>query len=333
MFYVEVEDDIGVTTVEILDPGSETLPPSLYDISSLELLAKTTSTSINLKGTYQYDKSLYQRFFGKQYLSADGVEAEITSCSYTVLPFTIRGIQKTPGANTVDIIALPFKGEFKMYTDVNNATLSFADWSFTKSSVDEYDGDYYHQQGKPGEKKWERIDTDVDPWMDEVFTSGNPLKPATIYTCSCPNHAQAILRSPQETDDTNTRKTNRQLRYPLPTVMGQKDLTGTGTQQAAGRIESWESREHRMSFKMCKHSIAAMFIDRIKVKEPDAYPSAETRESFEEKLSKEMDEVGQRFNSSYRRGGITTLEIVFALAQGLNLDDVELAYVILNSNF
>jgi hypothetical protein len=115
--------------------------------------------------------------------------------------------------------------------------------------------------------------------------------------------------------------------------MGQKDLTGTGTQQAAGRIESWESREHRMSFKMCKHSIAAMFIDRIKVKEPDSYPSAETREKFEDKLSKEMDEVGQRFNSSYRRGGITTLEIVFALAQGLNLDDIELAYVILNSNF
>jgi len=331
-FNVEVEDDIGATTVEILDPGDEQLPPSLYDISTLDVLATTTSTSIKLVGTYQYDKSLYQRFFGKQYLSAQLVEDEITSCSYTVLPFTIRGIQKTPGSTTVDIIALPFKGEFKMYTDVTNATLSFADWSFTKTSVDEYNGDYYHQE-TPTSTKWKRIDTDVDPWMDEVFTSGDPLKPATVYTCSCPNHAQAILRSPQETDDTNTRKINRQLRYPLPTVMGQKDLTGTGVQQAAGRIESWESREHKMSFKMCKHSIAAMFIDRIKVKEPNSYPSADTREKFEEKLTNEMQEVGQRFNSSYRRGGITTLEIVFALAQGLNLDDVELAYVILNSNF
>ena len=27
------------------------------------------------------------------------------------------------------------------------------------------------------------------------------------------------------------------------------------------------------------------------------------------------------------------LEVVFALAQGLNLDDTELAYVVLNSNF
>ena len=76
-----------------------------------------------------------------------------------------------------------------------------------------------------------------------------------------------------------------------------------------------------------------MFIERIKIIEPDKYPTVETREKFEEKLSKEMDEVGDKFNASYRRGGITTLEIVFALAQGLNLDDVELAYVILNSNF
>ena len=169
--------------------------------------------------------------------------------------------------------------------------------------------------------------------MDEVFTTGQPLRPATIFTCSCPNHAQAILSAPQETQDEGTRKINRQRRYPLPTVKGQNDLSGTGTQQAAGKIETWESREHRMSYKMCKHSIAANFIERIKTKEPDKYPSLESRLKFEEKLKNEMDEVGNRFVASYKRGGITALEIVFALAQGLNLDDVELAYVILNNNF
>ena len=59
----------------------------------------------------------------------------------------------------------------------------------------------------------------------------------------------------------------------------------------------------------------------------------DTRLKFEERLEKEIEEVGERFNASYRRGGITALEVVFALAQGLNLDDVELAYVILNNNF
>ena len=177
------------------------------------------------------------------------------------------------------------------------------------------------------------LDTDVDPWMDEVFTSGNTLRPATVYTCSCPNHSHSLLRAPQATQENGTRKVNRQRRYPLPTVLGKADFDAIGENAAAGLIESWESREHRMGFKMCKHSIASMFIDHIKVKEPNSYPTAEARLAFEEKLIKEIEEVGAEFGMSYQRGGITTLEIVFALAQGLNLDDVETAYVMLNSNF
>lgn len=333
-FDVTIDDTINDTSIQILDSTENALPPSLYDISSLDVIAKTNASNIRIKGLYRYDKSLYQRFFGKQYLGADLVKDEIVTMSYVVMPFTILGINESvanPG--TADVVAVPFQGELRMYTNVTNATLSFADWSFIKTDVDEYDGDYYHQLGKPDLKKWDRIETDIDPWMDEVFTSGEPLKPATVYSCSCPNHSHAILRAPQETDDSNTRKINRQLRYPLPTVLGQSDLTGTGLQQAAGRIESWESREHKMAFKMCKHSIAAMFIERIKVQEPSSYPSLESRLDFEEKLSKEIAEVGERFGASYRRGGITALEVVFAMAQGLNLDDIELAYVILNSNF
>ena len=106
-----------------------------------------------------------------------------------------------------------------------------------------------------------------------------------------------------------------------------------GKNQAAGLIESWADRKYNRSFKMCKHSVAAMFIDGIKVKEPNDYPSVRSRELFEEKLEADIAEVADEFNASYKRGGITTLEVIFALAQGLNLDDVELAYVILNSNF
>ena len=84
---------------------------------------------------------------------------------------------------------------------------------------------------------------------------------------------------------------------------------------------------------MCKHSIAAMFVERIKVKEPNKYPTLEAREAFDKKLKLEIEDVSREFNLSYKRGGITGLEIIFALAQGLNLDDVELAYVIFNNNF
>ena len=76
-----------------------------------------------------------------------------------------------------------------------------------------------------------------------------------------------------------------------------------------------------------------MFIEHLKVKEPNAYPTVEARIAFEEKLKKEVEEVAEEFGVSYKRGGITALEIIFALAQGLNLDEVETAYVMLNSNF
>ena len=88
--------------------------------------------------------------------------------------------------------------EIKFYPPKGDNTLIFTDYSFTKMSIDEYDGIYYHKLG-PGKDPWMLLDTDVDPWMDEVFTSGNSLVPATVYTCSCPNHAHAMLSAPQDT--------------------------------------------------------------------------------------------------------------------------------------
>jgi hypothetical protein len=229
--------------------------------------------------------------------------------------------------------SIPATTEFKMIAETENFnTLVFADYSFTKKTLDTYDGEDYHQY-KPGEEPWKRIDTDVDPWQDEVFTSGQPLKPAVIYACSCPNYSHAILSAPQETQDDGTRKINRQRRYPLPTVLGKMDYEALGLNQVAGKAESWETREHRMSFKMCKHTIASMFIEKLKVQEPSSYPSLESRLSFEEKLEKDINAIAAKFNASYKRGGITALEVIFALAQGLNLSDTETAYVLFNNNF
>lgn len=336
-FEVVVDDEVPLNDtppsaikVAILDPGETDFPPSIYDIANLDAIYTAPDCAYRIQGRYTYDKSLYQRFFGQQYLTADVVKEQIERCSYVVMPFTILGVEDTDDA--LILTSVPFASEFKLYADVTGGVVVFADTSFTKTSVDAYDGAYYHQT-IPGQEPWMRVDTDVDPWMDEVFTSGNPVKPATLYACSCPNHAHAILRAPQAFEDERTRKINRQRRYPLPTVLGQDSFTGMGINQAAGLMESWESREHRMSFKMCKHSIAAMFIEHIKIKEPNSYPSLEAREAFEAKLEKEIEEVAEEFANSYRRGGITALEVVFALAQGLNLDDVETAYVVLNSNF
>ena len=330
-FETEVSDTTTSQTVDILNPGTTELTTALYDIAELPKIVSSSNGTCELKGKYSFQKEDYQRFYGRQYLTAEVVQGEVSTASYTVMPFTILGVEET--STDIILISVPFKSEFRVTSSINNGTLIFADWSFTKKSIDSYDGNYYHPPGAPGTVAWQRIDTDVNPWMDEVFTAGTALVPATIYACSCPNHSQAILRAPQSTQDEGLRKINRQRQYPLPTVMGKADYEASGIFKAAGLIESWESNEHKMSFKMCKHSIAAMFVERIKVKEPNKYPTLEAREAFDKKLKLEIEDVSREFNLSYKRGGITGLEIIFSLAQGLNLDDVELAYVIFNNNF
>ena len=331
-FGVNTLDKQSNVEIEVLDPSQEVLPPSLYDISSLPAVFSSDEATYTVSGSHIFQKDLYQRYWGKQYLTADLVKEEVSSASYSIFPFTILGVKEKDGS--LEFTSVPFTSELKMYSPPDgNSVLVFTDYSFTKTSIDEYDGEYYHSLGAPGSQPWLRLDTDIDPWMDEVFTTGNSLRPATVYTCSCPNHSHAILRTPQATQDNGTRKVNRQRRYPLPTVMGETDFEALGMNKAAGLVESWESREHRMGVKMCKHSIAAKLIDKIKVKEPNTYPTLEAREEFEEKLRKEIEEVAEEFAVSYKRGGITTLEVIFALAQGLNLDDVETAYVMLNSTF
>jgi hypothetical protein len=142
-----------------------------------------------------------------------------------------------------------------------------------------------------------------------------------------------MIRAPQQTEDEGTRKVNRQRRYPLPTVQGKASFDQLGLAKAAGVAESWESEEHRMSHRMCKHTIAAMFIEKIKVKEPNSYQSREARAAFESKLQDDIAEVGEEFVASYKRGGITAVELVFALSEALNLDEVETAYILLNNRY
>ena len=249
---------------------------------------------------------------GSQYLTGELAVENADFYSYSIMPYIILGAERSNGK--ILLRSQPFINELRFTKPPGgNASLVFTDNSFIKYSIDDYNGEYYHQSGSVNDKLWMRLDTDVDPWMDEVFSTGGSLRPATLYTCSCPNYSQSMLRVPQSTQDEGTRKINRQRQYPLPTAKGKGTFDQIGLSQAAGRIESWESREHQMSFKMCKHTIAAMFIENLKVKEPNSYPTLDAREAFEDKLDKDIAEVGEEFISSYKRGG----EVVFA-AQGVH---------------
>ena len=129
------------------------------------------------------------------------------------------------------------------------------------------------------------------------------------------------------------KKLNRQTRAPLPTALGASTYEIAGINQAAGIANSWATERYKRSFKICKHTIAAMFINKLRVEEPNTFPSVESRRKFEAKIQKDVAEVAEEFLSQLERSEITTVEIVYALAEALNLDDIEVGYVLMNSNY
>ena len=310
-------DEAGAASDISFYERTDDLPLSLYDLSRLDEFYKTTG-DYSLNNQYYFQKDRYFRFFPKNFfITGDYIMERVKSIQYSIPPFEVRDIKILPNGRW-EVIAKEFNHSLKLFAPTQTGTgyVVFSDYSFIE---------HFTEDGK------HKIYTDVDPWMDEVFTSGNSLQPAVLYSCSCPSHSHAILRSPQVTEDNGTRRINRQRRYPMPTALGKDLFDGVNLGQAAGLIESWEDRRYRMSYKTCKHSLSSQFVDGITTVEPGDYPSGETRIKFEEKLEKEMSTVTNRFEDSYRRGGITALEVIFSMAQGLNLDDVELAYLLMES--
>ena len=330
---VDTADFIGGVRLEILD-NSTTLPPSLLDIQDLTPIFKTDTAVGALQTTYIFQKSEYQRFFGQQYLTADVVRDQVQTISYSIMPWTIQSVLIDKENGKISLESVPFQSSAKMYTPSEmERWIIFPDNSFTYQTVDEdANGNYNHPAPKPGDQLWQRINISVDPWMDQIFGEGGPLVFADLYTCSCPAYLHALIRAPEVYDESNN-TLNRQQRYPMPTAKGTTTYQGAGLNRASGIAESWATLEYKRGFKICKHVIASMFINKIRVEEPNTFPSVETRKKFEEKLGKDIAEVALEFRAQLERSEITTVEIVFALADALNLDEVELGYVLLTSNF
>ncbi len=173
---------------------------------------------------------------------------------------------------------------------------------------------------------------DTTHWIS-VFTSGQSLTIADVYCCSCPNFTNTIIRVPEQTANDGKKINNRQYRYPLPTAMSKIDFQNEGLSEVAGIVQSWETFKQRTGFKLCKHTIAIMFNDNLKVKEPNTYPSLDTRLNFEANLEKSMEENWSQRNNSFKRTALTNMELVYTLAEGLNLDEVETASVLLETKF
>lgn len=330
-FDVQVNDVSMGFEFKILDAGVE-LPPALLDISTLTPIYSTNTADSTLKGSYTFQKSDYQRYFGSQYLTADVVRTEVSDLSYALMPFVIESVLVKDGNLTITGESIQIAVRLFTPGELVNFII-FADNSFTRTVIDnDADGNYLHEPPAPGEELWQRIEPDVDPWIEPVFTENRYLDFSEVYCCSCPDFSHALIRMPESLDDKGN-KVNKQRRFPLPSAMGNASYSQLGIGGAAGVIQSWETQRYKSSFRICKHTVASMFINKLKLQEPKEYPSFDSRNKFEQRLKKDMDEMAQEFQAQLRRSGITTAEIVFMLSLGLNLDEIETAYVMLNSSY
>ena len=320
--------------VDILDPGINALPPSLYDIQNLEKIYSTYAGEATLTATHYIQKKDYQRFFGIQYLTAELMQSEVETIAIPILPFIVLGVRINKTNGKVVLESEPFQSSVQLFTPADTTRLLvLSDSSFTRQSIDvDAEGNYNHEREVPGEPLWQKLDIAVNPWMDETFVQSDRLSYGEIYSCSCPAYLHAKIRQPEVVDEEG-KLINRQARMPLPTSQSQGFYESGGTLRVAGIIQSWASEKYKRDFKICKHTVAAMFINKIRVEEPNTLPSYETRLKFEEKLTADIEEVAQEFGEMLRRSEITTVELIYALADALSMDDVELGYLMQNANF
>ena len=182
------------------------------------------------------------------------------------MPWTIQSILVDEENNQLSLESVPFQSSAKMYTPREGERyIVMSDNSFTHQTadVDQY-GNYKHALGAPGSPLWQKINISVNPWMDEIFAGQKVLTYADLYTCSCPAYLHAIIRAPEAFDEAGN-KINRQTRYPMPTAKGTTTYEGAGINRASGIAESWSTPTYKKGFKVCKHTIATMFLNKIRV--------------------------------------------------------------------
>ena len=334
--YVQVKSIKKVENIDvrILDTEDNALPPSLYDVQDLDPIYSNISADATVISSHFIPKVDYQKYFKNQYLSAELVEEQVDTLAFVIMPFIIRGVKENLTTNRLEIISEPFQSTIKLITPTaEKRIIVCSDKTFSRQEIDNNaDGEYNHAPPIPGEQLWNKLNLDINPWMDQTFVQGNVLEYAQTFSCSCPAYLHAKIRQPEKMDETGN-LINRQARAPLPSAKGASFFEAGGITKVAGIINTWADEAYKRDFKICKHTVAAMFINKIRVEEPSTLPSYETRLKFEEKLTADIDEVAQEFGEMLRRSEVTTVELIFSLAEALNMDDVELGYLMQNANF
>ena len=205
------------------------------------------------------------------------MQNETALISYGILPFRINEIKVDDTGSILEIFSAPINSSLKLYTRPRKtSTVIFSDNSFTKLGLSQT------AQG------FQDFNIDVRPWQDETFTKGDKLSIANLYTCSCPAYLHAKIRNPDSQDDQG-RKVNIQSRAPAPSAGGASTYESKGILELTSVLDSWATEKYKRGFNL-KHTIAAMFADKIKTLELHN-AKLDTRVKFEAKLAADIEEV------------------------------------------
>ena len=201
---------------------------------------------------------------------------------------------------------------------------------------------------------------DVKPWEDETFLVGDGIYVADAYACNCQSYSKSTLTSPEAQyrrySEATALNKNRQLKYPLPSALSNKDREGL-SEAEAGVIVNWATRRNRLEHKCCKHTIAGIFAEQeiegvfksgggglgpeafpgvggipygenkgYMVQEPDSYPTDIARDELETKLVEQSKNMN--FSESGPRAEISPLDFAFSTLQLLNLMDTQIGSIL-----
>ena len=193
---------------------------------------------------------------------------------------------------------------------------------------------------------------DVKPWEDETFLVGDGIYMADAYACNCQSYSRSILTSPEaqyRRYSGAALNKNRQLKYPLPSALSNKDREGLSNSES-GVIVNWATRRNKLEHKCCKHTIAGIFAEQeiegvfgsgsipgvggipygenkgYIVLEPDSYPTDLARDELEAKLIEQTKDTD--FAESGPRSEISPLDFAFSTLQLLNLMDTQIGSIL-----
>ena len=324
-----INEDFYFKHFKILDIADEYFP-TLQEIDTLEDSFSIDEFPVaNIKGTFVFEKARYQKFYGQKYLTEAVIQDQVSAIDYSILPFKVLGVLEDSVNNTIKITSELFTTSCNLYVpSAKERFVVLTDNSFTLQSADNDDeGIYNHNPEIPGNPLWQKLNINVNPWQDQSFIVNNTITFADTYVCSCPDYLHAIIRNPQTLNE-DGQVNNKQKRSPVLSANSPSTYDSVGITKSASIVSSWSTLNYQNSFKICKHTIAAQFIDKIRILEPNQLPTYEKRIEFETKLAKDIENIQSQFSNQLRNSETSFVEIIYTLAAALNLNKVELAYVI-----